>query len=231
MEALDEPVVVATGPSRYLWEVAGGGAATVHQLEAARGNLDMWMTSPTIYTFQKTGKAMYANEADAPALAENLALLMWFPFGDYHYAVRGESDIQYLDDIEGTTVFIGPAGGGAYDAAKGWIEATTGLVAGEDYEAITANWTTGFQAFQDDKIDMYVNGCIDPVPAVPAVYRNRNRRLHRTGGSHRRGCRQVSWHLPLPHRISAKDVEKQAERRTGRVQRHARMHRRSGRSG
>lgn len=143
-------------------EVAGGGAATVHQLEAARGNLDMWMTSPTIYTFQKNGRAMYANEAEAPALAENLALLMWFPFGDYHYAVRGDSDIEFLDDIEGATVFIGPAGGGAYNAAKGWIAATTGLVAGEDYDAITANWATGFQAFQDGNIDMYVNGCIDP---------------------------------------------------------------------
>ncbi len=143
-------------------EVAGGGAATVHQLEAARGNLDMWMTSPTIYTFQKNGAAMYAKEPEAPALAENLNLLMWFPFGDYHFAVRGDSGIEYLDDIEGTTVFIGPAGGGAYNAAKGWIEATTGLVAGEDYEAITANWATGFQAFLDGKIDMYVNGCIDP---------------------------------------------------------------------
>lgn len=143
-------------------EVAGGGAATVHQLEAARGNLDMWMTSPTIYAFQKNGTAMYAREPEAAALSENLALLMWFPFGDYHFAVRGDSDIEYLDDIEGATVFIGPAGGGAYSAAKGWIEATTGLVAGEDYDAITANWATGFQAFQDGKIDMYVNGCIDP---------------------------------------------------------------------
>ena len=67
-----------------------------------------------------------------------------------------------LDDLEGTTVFLGPAGGGAFNAAKGWIEATTGLVAGEDYEAITANWATGFQSFLDGKIDMYVNGCLDP---------------------------------------------------------------------
>lgn len=143
-------------------EVAGGGAATVHQLEAARGNLDMYMVSPTIYNFMSNGMAMYKNEADAPELAKNVALLMWFPYGQYHYAVRGDSDIELLDDIEGTTVFLGPAGGGAYNAAAGWIEATTGLVVGEDYEAITANWATGFQAFQDGKVDMYVNGCIDP---------------------------------------------------------------------
>ncbi len=143
-------------------EVAGGGAATVHQLETARGNLDMYMVSPTIYNFISKGTAMYKKEADAAEVSKNLSLLMWFPYGQYHYAVRGDSDIELLDDIEGATVFLGPAGGGAFNAAKGWIQATTGLVAGEDYEAITANWATGFQSFLDGKIDMYVNGCIDP---------------------------------------------------------------------
>ncbi len=143
-------------------EVAGGGAATLHMLEVGRGNLDMSMVSPTIHILMTNGRAMYANEPDAPALAPNVQLLMWFPYGQYHFAVRGDSDIEVLDDIEGATVFLGPQGGGAYNAAKGWIEATTGLVAGEDYDAITANWQTGYQAFLDDKIDMYVNGCLDP---------------------------------------------------------------------
>ncbi len=143
-------------------EVAGGGAATLHQLEVGRGNLDFSMTSPVIYQLMQGGRAMYQNEADAPEAAQNTALLMWFPYGNYHYAVRNDSDIQVLDDIEGATVFIGPQGGGAYSTARGWIEATTGLVAGEDYEAISANWQTGFQAFLDGNIDMYVNGCLSP---------------------------------------------------------------------
>lgn len=143
-------------------EVAGGGAATLHQLEIGRGNLEMSMTSPVIYNLMTAGRAMYQNEADAPEAAENVRLLMWFPYGQYHFAVRGDSDITVLDDIEGATVFIGPQGGGAYSAASGWIEATTGLIAGEDYEAITANWQTGFQAFLDGSIEMYVNGCLDP---------------------------------------------------------------------
>ena len=143
-------------------EVSAGGAATVHMLEMARGNLDLSMVSPTIYGAMVNGAAMYLGEADAAELAPNVQLVMWFPYGQYHYAVRGDSDLQVLDDIEGTSVFLGPAGGGAYDAARGWIEATTGLVAGQDYEAITANWATGFQSFQDGKIDMYVNGCMDP---------------------------------------------------------------------
>lgn len=143
-------------------EVAGGGAATLHMMEVARGNLDMSMTSPVVYNLMSAGKAMYAKEPEAPELANNLDLLMWFPYGQYHFAVRADSDIELLDDIEGASVFLGPQGGGAFNAARGWVEATTGLVAGEDYEAITANWQTGFQAFLDGKIDVYVNGCLDP---------------------------------------------------------------------
>ncbi|MCR9139970.1 MAG: TAXI family TRAP transporter solute-binding subunit [Alphaproteobacteria bacterium] len=143
-------------------EVSGGGAATLHQMEVARGNLDMAMTSPVIYNLMAAGKAMYKNEPEASELAKNVRLLMWFPYGGYHFAVRADSDIQVLDDIEGTSVFLGPQGGGAYNAARGWVESTTGLAAGDDYEAIKANWQTGYQAFLDGKIDVYVNGCLDP---------------------------------------------------------------------
>ena len=143
-------------------EVSAGGAATLHMMEVARGNLDLSMTSPVVYNLMSGGQRMYANQADAPELSENLDLLMWFPYGAYHFAVRADSDIELLDDIEGATVFLGPQGGGAYNASRGWIEATTGLVVGEDYDAIKANWQTGFQAFMDGKIDVYVNGCLDP---------------------------------------------------------------------
>lgn len=143
-------------------EVSGGGAATLHMMEVARGNLDLSMTSPVVANLMAAGKAMYAKTPEAPELAKNLKLLMWYPYGPYHFTVRADSDIQTLDDLEGTTVFLGPAGGGAFNGAKGWIASTTGLVSGEDYEAITANWQTGFQAFLDGKIDMYVNGCLDP---------------------------------------------------------------------
>lgn len=143
-------------------EVAPGGAATLHMMEVAKGNLDMSMTSPVVYNLMAAGKRMYANKPEAPELAKNLDLLMWFPYGQYHFAVRDDSDIRTLDDLEGATVFLGPVGGGAYNAAQGWIQATTGLKAGEDYEAIKANWQTGYQAFLDNKIDMYTNGCLDP---------------------------------------------------------------------
>lgn len=143
-------------------EVSAGGAATLHMMEVARGNLDFSMTNPVVFALMADGRAMYANEPDAPALSENLKLLMLYPYGPYHFAVRADSDIELLDDIEGASVFLGPQGGGAFNAARGWVEQTTGLVAGEDYETITANWQTGFQAFLDGTIDVYVNGCLDP---------------------------------------------------------------------
>ena len=143
-------------------EVASGGAATLHQLEVGRGNLDLAMTSTSIYDLMAEGRAMYAKQADAPEIAKNVRLLMWFPYGQYHFAVRADSDIQTLDDLEGASVFLGPQGGGGYNTARGWIKATTGLEVGQDYEAIKANWQTGFQAFLDGKVDVYVNGCLDP---------------------------------------------------------------------
>lgn len=143
-------------------EVAGGGAATLHMMEVARGNLDMSMTNQVVHMLMSKGLAMYKKEPEAPELAKNLNLLMLYPYGQYHFAVRADSDIKLLDDIEGASVFLGPQGGGAYNAARGWIKSTTGLDVGEDYEAIKASWQTGYQAFLDGKIDVYVNGCIDP---------------------------------------------------------------------
>ena len=143
-------------------EVAGGGAATLHMMEVGRGNLDMSMTNQVIHFLMSKGKAMYKNEPEAPELSNNINLLMLYPYGQYHFTVRADSDIKVLDDIEGARIFLGPQGGGAYNAARGWIKATTGLEVGEDYEAIKANWQTGYQAFLDGKIDVYVNGCIDP---------------------------------------------------------------------
>ena len=143
-------------------EVAGGGAATLHMMEVGRGNLDMSMTNQVIHFLMSKGKAMYKKEPEAPELSKNINLLMLYPYGQYHFTVRADSDIKVLDDIEGARIFLGPQGGGAYNAARGWIKATTGLEVGEDYEAIKANWQTGYQAFLDGKIDVYVNGCIDP---------------------------------------------------------------------
>lgn len=144
-------------------EVAAGGAATAHMMEVGAGNIEMSMTSPVVWNLMKGGKRMYAKKPEAPALADNVKLLMWYPYGGYHFTVRADSDIKTLDDLEGASVFLGPTGGGAWNGAYGWVKSTTGLDAkAGDYEAIDANWVTGFQAFLDGTIDVYTGGCIDP---------------------------------------------------------------------
>lgn len=145
-------------------EVASGGAATVHLLELGRGNGDLSMVTPVMYGLLSRGERMFQKQADAPEAAKNVRLLTWFPGGPFHFAVRGDSDIQVLDDIEGATAFMGPLGGGAYNTATGWVRATTGLEPETDYKVIKANWSTGFQAFLDGKVDVYAVGCIDPCP-------------------------------------------------------------------
>ena len=159
-------------------EVAAGGAATKHMIDVGRGNMDFSMGSSTVWNLMKQGKRMYANTEDAPQIADNVQVLMFFPYGQYTFAVRDGSDIQTLDDIEGASVFLGPTGGGAWNAAYQWVKATTGLDAREgDYEAIDANWTTGTQAWLDGTVDMYVKGCIHPCSSFLQMSETENLRF------------------------------------------------------
>lgn len=144
-------------------EVAAGGAATKHMIEVGRGNMDFSMGSSTVWNLMKQGKRMYEKTEDAKEIADNVQVLMFFPYGQYTFTVRDDSDIQSLDDIEGASVFLGPTGGGAWNAAYQWVKATTGLDArAGDFEAIDANWTTGYQAFLDGTVEVFVKGCIHP---------------------------------------------------------------------
>ncbi|MCY3877072.1 MAG: hypothetical protein OXF88_22625 [Rhodobacteraceae bacterium] len=72
---------------------------------------------------------------------------MRLPYGQHHFAVHADSDIQDLDEVEGATVSRGPRGVGADNGAGGCIEATTSFVAGEDCEAVKASGQTGTRRF------------------------------------------------------------------------------------
>ena len=142
------------------------GAATKHMIDMAEGELDMVMTSPTIYELMREGRAMYQNLDRAPELAEEIRLVFWFPYGAYHVLSYAEDGMTSLEDVRGKRVFLGPPGGGAWNAASQWIEAQTGMVAGEDYENFKGSWSSALQAFQDRQVDVYVNGGIPPFPQV-----------------------------------------------------------------
>jgi TRAP transporter TAXI family solute receptor len=142
------------------------GAATRHMVDVADGNLDMSMTSPTVYNFMKNGTVMYTELGNAPELAENLRLVYWFPLGQYHIVVYADSGIETLADIKGKRVFLGPPGGGAWAAANTWVNILTGFSPDADYENVKASWSSAFQGFQDHQFDVYVISGIAPFPQL-----------------------------------------------------------------
>lgn len=158
--------IVNQSQDEYEIQVDATGAATKHILDMAEGKLDMVMTSPVVYSLMKNGKAMYKKMSKAPKLSENVRLVYWFPYGAYHVLTYADDGMKSLKDIKGKKVFLGPPGGGAWNAANQWVEAQTGYKAGEDYENFKASWSSAFQAFQDKQVDVYINGGIAPFPQV-----------------------------------------------------------------
>ena len=147
-------------------KVDATGAATKHMIDLAEGKIDICMNSPVVYSLMKEKKAMYSKLENAPELAENLKLLFWFPYGQYHVVTYADAGIKTLKDIRGKKVFLGPPGGGAWNAAMEWIEATTGMKPNEDYDNFKGSWSSALQGFQDRQFDVYVAGGIAPFPQV-----------------------------------------------------------------
>lgn len=147
-------------------KVDATGAATKHMIELASGKFDICMTSPVVYSLMKAQKAMYSKLANAPELAENLNLLFWFPYGQYHFVTYANAGIKTLKDIRGKRVFLGPPGGGAWNAARQWVEATTGYTPNKEFDNVKGSWSSAFQGFQDRQFDVYVVGGIAPFPQV-----------------------------------------------------------------
>ena len=151
-------------------EVYTDGIDTLDTMSLARGVLEMAMVSPVTHDLMTVAGAMYASETVAVELSKAVQLIMWFPRGTVHFAVRAESSIQTLDDITGSTVYLGPhIQSAAYYDAQSWIAATTGLIAGQDYEAVADTWDVGAEAFLSGGIDVFVSACLDPCPQLEAL--------------------------------------------------------------
>jgi TRAP transporter TAXI family solute receptor len=147
-------------------KVDATGAATKHMIDLAEGKIDICMNSPVVYSLMKAKKAMYSKLENAPELAQNLNLLFWFPYGQYHVVTYADAGIKTLNDIRGKRVFLGPPGGGAWNAAREWVEVTTGMKPNEDYDNVKGSWSSAFQGFQDRQFDVYIAGGIAPFPQV-----------------------------------------------------------------
>ena len=153
------------------------GAATKHMVEAAQGKLDVVMSSPIIYRLMANGAVMYKNLDTAPELSENLGLMFWFPYGAYHMVTYADSGIESVEDLRDKRVFLGPPGGGAYNTAKGWISALTGMEPGADYTPVKASWGAALQGFQDRQFDVYISGGIPPYPQIEQLSLTSNLRI------------------------------------------------------
>ena len=158
--------IVNQADTGYTLTVDATGAATRHQIDLAEGEIDFAMTSPTVHFLLSNQRAMYQNLDNAAEMAERIRLVFWYPYGAYHVITYAEDGMESLEDIRGKTVFLGPPGGGAWNAAAGWVEAQTGMKPEEDFENFNGSWSSAFQAFQDRQIDVYVNGGIAPFPQV-----------------------------------------------------------------
>lgn len=157
--------------------VKATGAATRHALEAARGETDFFMGSPTVHNFMRTGTAMYGPVEDAPELSEEVRALLSFPIGSYHIIAHADSGIETLSDLEGQRVFLGPPGGGALNTAITFVEAATGLSTEDDMEVVQLGWDAAAQSFQDGQLDVYVNPTLAPSPVVQQMAFSRPIRL------------------------------------------------------
>jgi hypothetical protein len=154
------------------------GAATKHGIELAKGKLEFAMSAPTVHFFLKEGKAMYQKVEDHAELAEQLKLVMWFPYGQYHYITYADSGIKTFADMKGKKIFFGPPGGGAWNTGQGWLKISSGLdVKAGDVQNVKASWSSAFQGFQDRQFDVYVNGGISPFPQVEQLALTNKMRL------------------------------------------------------
>jgi len=158
--------VINQAQDKMAIKVDATGAATKHMIDLASGKIDICMTNPVVYALMKSKKAMYEKVENAPELAKNLRLLFWFPYGQYHAVTYADAGIKELKDMKGKRVFLGPPGGGAWNAAREWVEATTGMKPNEDFDNVKGSWSSAFQGFQDRQFDVYIVGGIAPFPQV-----------------------------------------------------------------
>ncbi|MFV0245213.1 MAG: TAXI family TRAP transporter solute-binding subunit [Qingshengfaniella sp.] len=158
-------------------QINATGAATQHAIGAAMGQLDFYMWSASVHDMMAQGGGMYSQIPQAPDLAKKLRAVLAFPLGLYHMVVYEDSGINSLEDLAGKRVFLGPPGGGATIIMQRVVEGATGLKAGQDYEQIQLGWDAASQAFQDGRIDVYVNATNAPSPVIQQMALSRKIKL------------------------------------------------------
>lgn len=135
--------------------VTSGQTSTRSTLDAANGNVDLFISAPAINHFMMNRLAMYKDMENAPELFKNIRQVVNFPLGPYHIVTYADSGIETLDDVRGRRIFVGPPGGAATTVGLAIIESATGMVPG-DYEQAKLDWSSGQQALQDRQVDLAI---------------------------------------------------------------------------
>ncbi|MEE3098422.1 MAG: TAXI family TRAP transporter solute-binding subunit, partial [Pseudomonadota bacterium] len=149
----------------YRMNMTAGQTSTRSTLDAARGDVDFYISAPAINHYMSNGIAMYKDMKDAPELFKNVRSVVNFPLGPYHIITYANSGIESLDDIRGKRVFLGPPGGAATTVGLAILD-SAGLKPGADYEQAKLDWTSGNQAFQDRHVDVAILPTELPSPSV-----------------------------------------------------------------
>lgn len=148
----------------YSTQLSTGSAATRQAVEAANQQLDLFVSAVSINGFLRDGTRMYKDMANAPELFGNLRSILNYPFGAYHAIVWEDSGITSLEEMKGKKVFIGPPSGAARATIGAIISGVTGYEADTDFEAVSVDWSSAEQAFQDRQIDVYFTAA--PIPSA-----------------------------------------------------------------
>ena len=135
--------------------VTSGQTATRSTLDAANGNVDLFISSPAINYYMSEGIQMFSGMANAPELFKNVRQVVNFPLGPYHIITYADSGIESLEDCRGRRILIGPPGGAATTVGLAIMESATGMKPG-DYEQAKLDWSSGQQAFQDRQVDLAI---------------------------------------------------------------------------
>lgn len=149
--------------------LTAGKASTRSALDASKGATDLYLSSPAVSGYMKSGSKMFSGISDAPKLYKNLRGLFNFPLGQYHIVVHADSGITSLKQIKGKRVFIGPPGGAATVVAIAIIKGVTGYKPGVDYDMAKLDWTSGSQAFQDDQVALMIVPQLVPSPLLQQI--------------------------------------------------------------
>lgn len=150
-------------------QISATGTATRHQLLAAKGRMDIFMSSPigTMLLVRQIGP--YKKVKNGKELAENLRHILTYEIGPYHFVTYASSGIKTMADVKGKKIFVGPPGGAATRNAITMIKLQTGLLPGKDYTKLNMGWSAAMQAFQDKKFDVLVIPTNPPSPAIQQI--------------------------------------------------------------